>query len=214
MDEPDEEQTVATRTEVEIQELLGLFDVPAFARRGQELESALARLSARCQRERSALLEMVRLRLRQWAGAVKGPEGWRETFTAPIGELWQLADSEDPDWAQWPAPPRRQRAIAGDLIASLDRFNRRWSRFLSALGLESVNRLIDHYNRYYLLEKECSLGSARLAARHFTPQPRLTREDLAKRFPKLPVPELIARPRRDEPRKNRAPEITKSSDEA
>ncbi len=42
--------------------------------------------------------------------------------------------------------------------------------------------MIDQYNRYYVLEKECSLGSARLAARHFTPKPPLTREALLERL--------------------------------
>jgi hypothetical protein len=192
MDEHADEQTTVTNTEAEIKELLGLFDVPAFARRGQDLEYALDRLDARCLHERSARLDMVRLRLRQWSAAVTGPAGWRGTFTAPIDELWPLAGAEPPVWAESPAPPRRRLAIARDLVASLDRFNRRWTRFLDELNFESVNRQIDQYNRYYLLEKECSLGSARLAARHFRPQARLTREDLRERFPQLPVPQVVS----------------------
>ena len=77
-----------------------------------------------------------------------------------------------------------------DLIASIVRFNTRWSRFVDELGLDHVNRLIDQYNRYYLLEKECCLGSSRLAARFFTPQAPFTRDSLLEEFPRLPVPTL------------------------
>lgn len=191
MDET-EEAAPMTNVDAEIKELLGLFDVPAFARRGQDLEYALARLHARCRRGRDERLEMVRVRLRQWAGAVAGPEAWSEAFTAPIDALWPLAGAGPPDWADRPAPTRRMRGIARDLVASLCRFNDRWNRFLDDLNLDSINRAIDHYNRYYLLEKECCLGSARLAARHFTPRPRLTREALLADHPILPIPELKA----------------------
>jgi hypothetical protein len=50
--------------------------------------------------------------------------------------------------------------------------------------------MIDQYNRYYVLEKECVLGSSRLAARHFVPKARLTAEALLAAHPVLPVPEL------------------------
>ena len=80
----------------------------------------------------------------------------------------------------------------GNLVASLNRFNRRWAEFLGRLDLEPLNRSVDHYNRYYLLEKECCLGSARLAARHFIPQARVTRESLLEAHPILPVPGLVA----------------------
>jgi hypothetical protein len=53
-----------------------------------------------------------------------------------------------------------------------------------------VNRLVDRYNRYYVLEKECTLRSARLAARHFEPKPRVSHDALLERYPPLPLPEL------------------------
>ncbi|MBV8607897.1 MAG: hypothetical protein JO034_10615, partial [Singulisphaera sp.] len=52
------------------------------------------------------------------------------------------------------------------------------------------NRRIDQYNRYYMLEKECCLGSARLAARHFVAREQLTHEGLLDQYPTLPVPDL------------------------
>ena len=176
--------------DAEGRELLGLFDAPAFARRGHDLEHALDRLHARCRRERDALLEMVRLRLRQWAAAVAGPDDGRDTFAAPIADLWTGASLHPDGWAARVQPPRRRRTIARDLIASVARFNRRWDAFLAALDLAPINRLIDNYNRYYVFEKECMVRSAHLAARHFEPRPHVTLESLRAAYALLPVPVL------------------------
>jgi hypothetical protein len=177
--------------EAGIKEVLGLFDVPAFARRGRELESTLRRLHDRCDTTRHQMLEMVRLRLRQWSGAVTGPDGWSGVFRCSIAPLWPLCGAEQPDWAHAPSPLRRQRKIARDLIASVLRFNRRWIHFVGQLNLAPTNFVIDQYNRYYLMEKECVMASARLAARQFTPVPLLTMHQLMLDHPVLPVPELV-----------------------
>lgn len=190
MDEADD-STPMMNADVEVNELLGLYDVPAFARRGQDLEHALARVNDRCRRERAAMLDMVRLRLRQWAGAATGPDDWRAAFTAPIERLWPLAEADAPAWAAYAAPPRRQQAIARDLVASLVRFNHRWTKFINETKIDHINKMIDDYNQYYVLEKECVVGSARLAARNFVPKARLTREGLLAEHPLLPLPELI-----------------------
>jgi hypothetical protein len=189
MDESDESNPM-TSSEAEIKELLGLFDAPAFIRRGQDLEYALTRLHARCRRDHGAMLDMVRLRLRQWAGVATGPDDLAGTFAAPIAALWPLCDAKPPTWAESPGPPRRRRSVARDLVASVVRFNHRWGAVLDRLNLDPVNRMIDHYNRYYVLEKECIVGSTRLALRHFTPRTLLTRAALAEAYPELPVPEL------------------------
>ncbi len=175
----------------EIKELLGLFDVPAFARRGQDLEHALRRVHARCATERKRLLEMVKLRLRQWSRVATGPDDGRDVFTAPIDSLWRLADLDPPEWAEIGVSIRRQRAVARDLVASVQRFNARWTDFLWKLNLEPTNQTIDQYNTYYVLEKECVMGSARLAARHFTAVSRFSPELLLKDYPLLPVPVLL-----------------------
>jgi hypothetical protein len=191
MDDEADDSTPMMNADVEINGLLGLFDVPAFARRGQDLEHALGRVGDRCRRERSAMLEMVRLRLRQWASAATGPDDWRAAFTAPIDALWPLAAVEAPAWAGYAAPRRRQHAIARDLVASLVRFNHRWAKFINETKIDHINKMIDDYNQYYVLEKECVVGSARLAARNFVPKARLTREGLLAEHPLLPLPELI-----------------------
>jgi hypothetical protein len=176
--------------ETDVKELLGLFDLPAFARRGQDLEITLRRLHERCRVARHQLLDMVRMRLRQWSHAVTGPGSWSGVFNRSIEPLWPLSDAEEPEWALSPAPLRRQRIIAGDLLAAVLRFNRRWSLVVERLNLEPTNDLIDQYNRYYVFEKECVMGSARLAARHFVAVPALTTATLILDHPLLPVPEL------------------------
>jgi hypothetical protein len=175
----------------ELNELLGLFDAPAFARRGLELEYAINRLHERCQRERSSRCEMIRVRLRQWAGAATGSDCWTEVFRTPIDELWSFCGAEAPSWSERLAPLRRRREIGHDLVASVIRFNTRWERYLDQLKLDLVNRAIDDFNRYYTLEKECVVGSARLAAQHFVPRARITRDSLLAVYGILAVPELV-----------------------
>jgi hypothetical protein len=190
MDDSNDESMPLGNFEAEIKELLGLFDVPAFARRGQDLEYALVRLRTRSKFHRAAMLDMVRLRLRQWAAASTGPEVELRFFRDPIARLWPLAEAETPKWAGRSASSWRLRAIARDLIFSVERFNRRWADFLERVDLGPLNRMVDDYNRYYLLEKECSLGSARLAARNFEPKARVTLDEIREEFPPLPVPVL------------------------
>jgi hypothetical protein len=139
------------------------------------------------------LLDMVQLRLRQWSQAVTGPAAWSGVLTSSIEPLWPLAGAEPPEWARAPASRSRQRLIAGDLAAAVLRFNRRWLQFILRLNLEPANFMIDQYNRYYVLEKECVMGSARLAARYFTPVAPLTTQSLLADHPTLPVPELCDR---------------------
>ncbi len=190
MDESDEGTPLGS-VEAEIKELLGLFDVPAFARRGQDLEYGLARLRSRAARTRLDMLDMVRLRLKQWAAAASGPGDALRVFREPIDRLWPLSGAPEPRWAVRADPPRRLRSIGRDLVASVERFNRRWSKYLDEIDLSALNRQVDHYNRYYLLEKECVLGSARLAARHFEPKTYPSVEEIRAELPVLPVPQPL-----------------------
>jgi hypothetical protein len=172
----------------ETRALLGMFDVPAFVRRGQELEHAFRRLDLLLRRQRHDMLDMVRLRLRQWAAAADGPESEITVFAESIQPLWPLTAADPPVWANRNATDRKRKTIARDLLAAVERFNRRWSARIEALNLEGINLLIDRYNRYYVLEKECVIGSARLASRYFVPRPPLERGDLFADHPLLPVP--------------------------
>jgi hypothetical protein len=190
-DTGDSPQTLACDADLVVNKVLGIFDVPAFARRGHDLEQAVLRLQARCRSQRFQMLDMARMRLRQWARVASSPNDSAPIFASSIEPLWILCEAEPPQWASAPSSLRRRRAVARDLIASITRFNQRWTEFLATLNLEPTNFVIDQYNRYYVLEKECMMGSPRLAARHFTPATRITREQIRSNFPNLPVPELI-----------------------
>jgi hypothetical protein len=183
--------TLNADIETEVKELMGLFDLPAFARRGQDVEDSQRRLHARCGTMRGDLLDMVRMRLRQWAASVTGPDRWRTVFTASIEPLWALSAAEEPRWAVSAASSRRQLAVGRDLIAAVVRFNTRWARCLDQVDLNPINHAIDRYNRYYVLEKECVVGSSRIAARHFVPLAWIDKETLLQSHPTLPVPELL-----------------------
>ena len=69
----------------------------------------------------------------------------------------------------------------------------RYVVLLRGVNLGPTNHVIDQYNKYYVFEKECVMGSARLASRHFTPVSQLSPEVLLRDYPMLPVPELLRR---------------------
>ena len=82
---------------------------------------------------------------------------------------------------------------AEGLCLSIERFNDRWSKYVHELQADTINHQIDRFNKYYVLEKECIVGSARLASRLFVPQPRIEPEWLLLQLPPLPVPRLRQR---------------------
>jgi len=84
----------------------------------------------------------------------------------------------------------RLRRSLRELNESLEHFNERWQAFLSKVDLTAVNEMRDGYNRYYVLEKECAVRSARIARQGFIPLEPLTIDDVIAEFPLLPVPRL------------------------
>ena len=76
------------------------------------------------------------------------------------------------------------------MTESIRRFNGRWLEFLEKIDLTPVNELRASYNRYYLLEKECAMRSARLARQGFVRLSLLSVAELAVVLPALPVPHL------------------------
>jgi hypothetical protein len=176
--------------EAGIKEILGLFDVPAFARRGRDLEEAIGRLDGRLAHERFALLEMARVRLKQWAAVSTDAGDWSDVFERPVDGLYTQCGAEPPEWSAEPASLRRRQTVARDLVASLARFNQRWIHRVDQVKLDAINAQIDMYNRYYILEKECVLGSSKLASRYFVPRPLLSRERIMMVHPTLSLPEL------------------------
>src|SRR5947209_20026945 len=114
---PEESTPELTASDPEMRQILGLFDVPAFARRGQDLEHALQVLHSRLRRERDTMLEMVRLRIRQWASVATSPEDGRDVLSGPIGRLIEMLATEPVRWAPSAATPPKRRPGAPDLAA-------------------------------------------------------------------------------------------------
>jgi hypothetical protein len=190
-DEPASGEQSVRSTENEVKELMGLFDAPAFARRGRDVEWAVNKTLLLCRQKRLELLEMVHCRLRMWSAATTGPADWPLAFQEPIDHIWIIAEAPEPLW-KGKKPPTRKALLqlSTGLVQSVDRFNTRWLQWVEQLQVDSINRQIDHYNKYYILEKECIVGSTRLAARLYQPQPRIEPDWLLGQFPLLPVPKL------------------------
>ena len=134
------------------------------------------------------------MRLRQWSRVAAGPQDWDRSLHGPRSiRSGGLRNASPPNGPHRSGSLRQHRTVARDLVGSVERFNQRWLQFLNSLNLGPTNQAIDQYNEYYVLEKECVMGSARLAARHFTRVPRLSPESLLERYPMLPLPELCTR---------------------
>jgi hypothetical protein len=182
----DEERKLLTQ-------LVAHYDAPAYVRRGRQVEAAFDHLLERCRRQRDEWLGMVRIRL-----------GTLLALAGDLDRLRALLDSDDalsilqrlhaelnPQLRVAVRPTTSARVLRRalrELAASIDAFNRRWQMYLSTLDLTAVNELREGYNRYYVLEKECALRSARLARQGFHKLEPLTAAELAERLPPLPVP--------------------------
>jgi len=178
---------------VELGHLLSHYDAPAFVRRDRRVREAFDRLLDRCGRQRDEWLDMVRIRI----GVLHALAGdWGSlapllAYEEQLHILQQLHVTLEPKLRVPIKPtssPRILRHALRELIDSSERFNLRWRQFLEEIDLTEVNDLREGYNRYYLLEKECALRSARLARQRFQPFASVTREELAARFPVLAIP--------------------------
>jgi hypothetical protein len=86
-------------------------------------------------------------------------------------------------------PVKSERALRlalGDLRDSIHFFNQRWTVYVRKIDLTPINKLRDGYNRFYLLEKECALGSIGIARQGFRPILPLTHDDVLAVLPTLP----------------------------
>lgn len=173
---------------------MAAFDAPAFVRRARQVEDSWTLLLDRCRFEQRRLLELPRMRIgRLMALAV--PRSLLEGLVpgAELERLEQLHREWDPHLRSPVKPARSAKELAdalSDLARSFERFNRRWSKFLNELELESINQLRRDYNRFYVLEKECALFSSRIARDGFLPLPMITTADLLAEFPLLSIPAI------------------------
>lgn len=182
---------IPARNDPQFQYVVAQFGGPAFMRRAQRAEAALATLLDQLRQTRREWLEMSRLRLGQ-LHALAGDWERLDRFVTPdsLAALRGLFGELKPTLRVPLAPTESDMAIRAavcDLQEALERFNQRWRQLLAATDLAEVNRRRDEYNRYYVLEKECFVGSPRIAKLGFRPLAMVTNADLAKWLPEIPV---------------------------
>jgi hypothetical protein len=192
-----EEELILARDETNeaFKRFLSHYDVPAYIRRARGVQAALDQLLDYCRARRAEWLEFVRMRIAM-LHALAGDWENLLPFLADENQLdilrYLLAALASPLHA--PVEPTSSsyalRRALRELHESLERFNQRWRKFVAGVDLTGVNDLREGYNRYYVLEKECAVRSARIARQGFTPLPPLTLDELESQFPLLPVPRL------------------------
>jgi hypothetical protein len=177
----------------ELNELLGLFDAPAYVRRARGVDEALAYVLGKARQVREEYLGMVRLHLGvlyALAGDWSALRPWlADDDQAEV--LESLRVTLAPRLRLPPPPTRSRRAIRRalkELLASLERFNSRWADHLRKVDLALVNEARDGYNRYYVLEKACAMRNDLLAKQHFVPLALMDLAELERHLPLLPVP--------------------------
>src|SRR4051794_4438413 len=149
-------------------QVLAQFDGPAFLRRARIVEEAWQMVLRQCLEKRTLWLEFPRLRL----ATLVSLAGDRASLAQIVGgyrdadRLLELIGEWAPRLRCPVAPtrsPRRLRRAFIELVDSFQRFNERWGHFLEKLELTGVNRLREGYNRHYVVEKECVVGSPVIA---------------------------------------------------
>ena len=178
-----------------LKQVIGYFDDPSYVRRARRVEEALEELLAFCRAKRTEWLAIVRIRLGM-LHALAGDWAALRPHMADDRQCEILAamQRELAPVLRTPVVATHSRHVLRgalrELCASLERFNRRWRRFLVEADLSAINDARDRYNRYYVLEKECAVRST-IAARHgFRRLEPITVEQVAEMLPELPVPEL------------------------
>jgi hypothetical protein len=164
-------------------QVLARFDGPAYIRRGRQTELALESLLDHCRVEYETRLATVRKKVERLSRVIV--TDWR--LIQRLGEPFAFFGIEPEPPLGHSAPEGSSRKALAEVAKSVARFNRQWQQFLHGLDLTAVNAARAGYNRYYLLEKECAVGSLRIAKQGFTPLEPLTAGELLAKFPLLPV---------------------------
>jgi hypothetical protein len=175
------------------QQFLGGQGGPAFIRRAREVQFAFDALLEACRRQREEWLPFVRLSLGmlfELAGSAEALEAFLDN-TQRLQRLEALRQDLQPRLRLPPAPTSSGRVLRralAELQGAIERFNSRWQVFIAGLDLRNANRLRDRYNQFYVLEKECALGSSRVARQNFQRLSPLEPEDFLKILPLLAMP--------------------------
>jgi hypothetical protein len=176
-----------------LQEMCGRFGTPAFVRRAKLVETSWTELMTVCENNRNDQLAFVGLRLAQLLALAGGWDMIRANLdnTAQMDQLARLHAQLEPR-LQMPLEPtfsgRILRSAAAELVEAIERFNARWKGWLARLDLSRVNKLRDEYNRYYVFEKECSVGNVKVARLGFRNLAPVSLQEIEQRFPTLDVP--------------------------
>jgi hypothetical protein len=181
-----------------VQEIAGRFGPASFMRRAKLIETTWARVLEQGDHARREQLAMVRLRVGQLHALAGGWDALRPLVPddADRAMLAHLHDELQPDLRMPLEPTTSVRTLRGalrDLIEAMQTFNARWQRWLAELDLTAVNKAREDYNRYYVIEKECALGSAVVARRDFKALPAITRGDVEGQLPLLTLPRVAER---------------------
>ncbi|MCA9048503.1 MAG: hypothetical protein KDA89_07230 [Planctomycetaceae bacterium] len=171
------------------QQIIMTFDTPAFMRRARDVEAEWNAVLMQCEKERDRLLKVSpRRALKNLIGC----GALLTVFTADdaqyllaLADTWQIETSPNQPTSVLNAATVRNVEA---LVAAFNRFNERWLSYLRTVDLSEVNRLRDGYNRFYVLEKECAVGSPGVARMGFEPLQPAAVEDLLERFPPLRIP--------------------------
>jgi hypothetical protein len=175
-----------------LNQFLARYDAPAYVRRARQVQDAFDTLTACCRRQRQQWLAMVCLRLANLR-ALAGQWTTLRPWLANDDQLDVLAQLHADLAPRLRAPvettssARILRRGLHELHDSIERFNGRWLEYLANADLTPINALREGYNRYFLLEKECAVRSARLARQGFSRLEPLTLNELTALLPPLPV---------------------------
>jgi len=175
--------------------MMAQYGTPAFARRALRIHEALNDLLAHCRLRREQWFADGRLVFEDLASQIADWPALSPFLASPeqvalFPRYQGLLNARAP-FRPTSVSARRIRSALGDLIDWMNRFNQRWSLYLSERNLSALNELRDGYNRYYVLEKECALRSARLARQGFVPMAPYTVQELLTQFPLLPVVQTV-----------------------
>ena len=169
---------------------------PAYVLRAQRVEQVCVSLLKHCHTVRHEMLELVATRLGMLAMQID--QHWDVLLThvqnpEVVPKLEALHEDLQPK-VRVPLEPttsaRRIRSALKDLIGSLERFNRRWQKFVDGVDLSTVNYERQQYNDCYLVEKSAALGSDKLAEMGFERLEDCTTVDILAELPCIEVPVL------------------------
>jgi hypothetical protein len=172
------------------QQVVGQYGGPAFARRARAVQSAYDGLIEACRRQREEWLDFVRLRVGTLF-ALAGSAAGLATVLDGAGDraaLIQLHEQLQPRLRVPVAATSNRRTLFAALMElreTIARFNERWLTFVRQVDVGTVNALRDGYNRFYVLEKECAVGSPRVARQGFRRLEPLTADDVLRALPVL-----------------------------